>query len=218
VDSDDQVSLNISLRCIFKASYSRHASRTNVGSHCTIEIMLTRKIIGDLDIYLTTADHYPKTVDSGDNNELNKIINDNWRDKIEKSLTEDFRQLLANQNLKVEQTKSIFYIEDNDAQGATIWKSFVTLTDKEEKMDVVINFVVNHNNAFIYLGTSHTNLEKYTGTSEILKGLFKQLKTNEKVGHFFQTKFYDLNSRSATATNNVHKSWRGLGWLQKLFS
>ena len=33
VDSDDQVSLNIPLRCIFKASYSRHASCTNVRAH-----------------------------------------------------------------------------------------------------------------------------------------------------------------------------------------
>jgi len=180
--------------------------------------MLTRKIIRDLDNYLTTRDYYPKTIDSGDNIDLNKIINNNWKDKIEKSLTADFRQLLTNENLQVEQTKSKFDIVDNDAQGATIWKSFVILTDKEEQMDVVINFVVNHDNAFIYLGTSHTNLDKYSGTSEGLKGLFKQLKKNEKVGHFFQTKFYDLDSRSATATNNVHKSWRGSGWLKKLFS
>jgi hypothetical protein len=171
--------------------------------------MLTRKIIMDLDAYLTTGDYYPKTIDSVDNNELNKIINDNWRDKIEKSITADFKHLLTNENLKVEQTKSRFDIMDNDAQGATNWKSFVTLTDKEEKMDVVINFAVNHDNAFIYLGTSHTNLDKYSGTSEILKGLFKQLKTNEKVGHFFQTKFYDLDSRSATATNKMYKTWLG---------
>ena len=180
--------------------------------------MLTRKIIRDLDDYLTTGDYYPKTIDSGENNELNQIINDNWREKIEKSLMEDFRQVLTNENLQVEQTKSIFYLVDNDAQGATIWKSFITLTDNGEKMDVVIHFAVNHDNAFIYLGTSHTNLDMYSGTSEILKGLFKQLKKNEKVGHFFQTKFYDLDPRSATATNNVHKSWRGSGWLQKLFS
>lgn len=61
-------------------------------------------------------------------------------------------------------------------------------------MDVVINFIVNHNNAFIYLGASHCNLEKYTGTSVALKRLFDQLKKNEKVGHFFHTKFYDLDS------------------------
>ena len=158
-----------------------------------IEIMLTRKIIKDLDDYLTTGDYYPKTIDAGDNNELNKTINDDWKDKIEKSLTIDFKQLLTNENLKVEQNKSRFDIADNDAQGATIWKSFVTLTDKGEQMDVVINFVVNHDNAFIYLGASHTNMDKYSGTSEPLKGLFKQLQANEKVGHFLQTKFYDFD-------------------------
>lgn len=168
--------------------------------------MLTRKIIRDLDDYLTTGDYYPKTIDSGDNIELNKIVEDNWKDKIEKSLTADFRQLLIKENLKVEQTKSRFDIQDNDAQGAAIWKSFVTLTDKEEKMDVVINFVVNHDNAFIYLGTSHTNLDMYTGTSEILKSLFNHFKKNEKVEHLFQTKFYDLDLRHAAATNNVYKS------------
>ena len=88
---------------------------------------------------------------------------------------------------------SRFDIQDNDAQGATIWKSFVTLTDKNEKMDVVISFIVNHDNAFIYLGTSHSNLDRYSGTSDALKRLFKQLNKNEKVGHFFQTKFYNLD-------------------------
>ena len=39
--------------------------------------MLTRKIIKDLDEYLTIGDHYPTTIDSGDNSELNKIISDN---------------------------------------------------------------------------------------------------------------------------------------------
>ena len=72
-------------------------------------------------------------------------------------------------------------------------------------MDVVINFIVNHDNAFIYLGKSHTNLDNYSGTSKTLKGLFKLLRGNERVGHFFQTKFYDLDSSSATATNNVHE-------------
>jgi hypothetical protein len=61
-------------------------------------------------------------------------------------------------------------------------------------MDVVVNFIVNHDNAFIYLGTSHSNLDRYSGTSGTLNGLFKKLKTNEQVGHFFQTKFYDLDS------------------------
>lgn len=170
--------------------------------------MVTRKIIKDLFGQLTNEDCYSKTTDSGDNEELNKIVNDNWKSRIEKGLTADFKRILTT-DIEVKQTNSRFDIEDNDAQGATIWKSFITLTDKNEKMDVVINFIVNHDNAFIYLGTSHTNLDRYAGTSEILKGLFKQLKTNEKVGHFFQTKFYELDSRSATATNKMYKTWLG---------
>ena len=154
--------------------------------------MVTRKIIKDLFDFLTNGDYYSKTTDSGDNEELNRPVSDIWRNKIEDGLTADFKRILAG-DINVEQKNSRFDIQDNDAQGATIWKSFVTLTDKNEKMDVVISFIVNHDNAFIYLGTSHSNLDRYSGTSDALKRLFKQLKKNEKVGHFFQTKFYNLD-------------------------
>lgn len=175
--------------------------------------MLTRKIIKDLDAHLTSGNHYPGTIDSGDNSELNKTIIANWRERIEKSLVADFRQLLSNENLQVEQTKSIFYIVDNDAQGATIWKSFVTLTDNKEKLDVVVNFVVNGDNAFIYLGASHASLDNYSGTSEILIGLFKQLKTREKVGQFFHTKFYDLDlsSKPSSKPREVNRTRKSYG-------
>ena len=154
--------------------------------------MVTRKIIKDLFDFLTNGDYYSKTTDSGDNEELNRPVSDIWRNKIEDGLTADFKRILAG-DINVEQKNSRFDIQDNDAQGATIWKSFVTLTDKNEKMDVVISFIVNHDNVFIYLGTSHSNLDRYSGTSDALKRLFKQLKKNEKVGHFFQTKFYNLD-------------------------
>ena len=155
--------------------------------------MVTRKIIKDLFDYLTQGDHYSNTSDLGDNEELNRTVNNNWKNKIEDGLAADFKRILTS-DIFVTQKNSRFDIEDNDAQGATIWKSFVTLTDKNEAMDVVVNFIVNHYNAFIYLGTSHSNLDRYSGTSGTLNGLFKKLKTNEQVGHFFQTKFYDLDS------------------------
>ena len=41
MDSDDQVSLNIPLRCIVKASYSRHASCTNVVWHINMKFLST---------------------------------------------------------------------------------------------------------------------------------------------------------------------------------
>ena len=156
------------------------------------KIMVTRKIIRDLFDYLTKADYYSKITESADNEELNRVISDNWKNKIEEGLRVDFKRILFN-DIEVEQRDSRFDIQDNEAQGATIWKSFVGLTDKNETMTVVINFIVNHDNAFIYLGASHTNLDAYSGTSETLRRLFKQLKRNEKVGHFFQTKFYDLS-------------------------
>ena len=155
--------------------------------------MVTGKIIKQLFDYLTQGDYYSKTSDFGNNEELNTTISRDWRNKIEDGLTVDFKRILAN-DIVVKQKNSRFDIVDNDAQGATIWKSFIVLTDKNESMDVVVNFVVNHDNAFIYLGTSHSNVDRYSGSSYTLNRLFKQLKANEKVGHFFQTKFYDLDS------------------------
>lgn len=155
--------------------------------------MVTRKIIRDLHNYLDNGNHYSNTINSRSNDELNKTINDNWKNKIGDGLALDFKRILKTENIDVDHKKSLFWIEDNDAQGATIWKSFVLLTNKNEKMDVVISFMVNHDNAFIYLGASHSNLDRYSGASETLERFFKKLKANEKMGHFLQTKFYDLD-------------------------
>lgn len=155
-------------------------------------MMLTRKIIRDLFDHLTNEGYYSSLTEAGDNKELNRSISDKWRNKIEAGLTADFKRMLSDA-IQVEQKNSRFDIEDSDERGATIWKSFVTLIDKDEKMDVVINFIVNHDNAFIYLGASHSNLDLYTGESLYLKSLFRQLKANEKIGHFLQTVFYNLD-------------------------
>jgi hypothetical protein len=154
--------------------------------------MVTRKIINDLDKYLVNMNLYQKTSDSPDYEELKKNVNDTWKNKIRDGLILDFKSILHDENIYVEQYNSRLDLNDDDAQGATMWKSFITLSDKNEKIDVVVNFVVNRNNAFIYLGNSHTHLDKYSGASKTLKRLFKLLKINEKVGHFLQTRFYDL--------------------------
>src|SRR5918993_430397 len=145
--------------------------------------MLTRKLIKDLFDYLTQGDFYSKSSDLRDNEELNRTVSNDWKNKIEDGLTVDFKRILA-RDIVVKQKNSRFDIEDNEAQGATVWKSFVTLTDKNESMDIVVNFIVNHDNAFIYLGTSHSNLDRYPGRSVTLNRFFKKLKANEKVGHF----------------------------------
>jgi hypothetical protein len=155
--------------------------------------MMSRKIINDLDKYLANMNLYQKTSDSPDYEELKRSVNDTWKNKIRDGLILDFKSILSDENIDVEQDNSRFDLNDDDAQGATIWKSFITLSDKNEKIDVVVNFVVNRNNAFIYLGNSHAHLDKYSGASKTLKRLFKLLENNKKVGHFFQTRFYDLN-------------------------
>jgi hypothetical protein len=112
------------------------------------------------------------------------------------------------------QARSIFEIESGDEQGATIFKSFIVLTDQNEKMDVVIKLSVNHNNGFIYLGANHTHEDKYTGSSITLKQLFTQLKKQERVGNFVHTNFYNLyiNKSSATPPSTSRFS----RWLQKV--
>jgi len=171
--------------------------------------MISRTTIKELNDYLRTEDFFPKGIEERGNGELNKSIKSKWKNKIEEALKTDFRQIPGAEQIQVNQTDSLFEITDRESHGATIWKSFLNLTDKNETMNVVVSFVVNHDNSFIYLGESHTNLDKYPGTSEPLKRLFKTLKQNEKVGHFFQTKFYNLDLRSATATNKMYKTWLG---------
>ena len=95
--------------------------------------MVTRKIIRDLFDYLIKADYYSKTTESADNEELNRLISDNWKNEIEEGLRADFKRILFN-DIEVEQRDSRFDIQDNEAQGAAIWKSFVGLTDKNETM------------------------------------------------------------------------------------
>jgi hypothetical protein len=57
--------------------------------------MVTRKIIKDLFDYLTQGDHYSNTSDLGDNEELNRTVNNNWKNKIEDGLAADFKRILT---------------------------------------------------------------------------------------------------------------------------
>jgi len=165
--------------------------------------MLTRKTIKDFHDFLKKENFYSRTREQNGIDELNEKVNENWKAKIEDAIAVDFKRILNNSNLQIRQEKFKFEIRNMENHGATTYKSFLTITDNQDKMDVVIDLIVNVDNSFIYLGSSHTDLEKYNGTSKPLRRLFTVLRHNEKIGHFYYTKFYQLDSSEATATNKM---------------
>jgi hypothetical protein len=107
--------------------------------------MQTKKVIAELDEYLTANNCYSKVNSTEEMASVNASINSSWQFKIEAALRNDLRTILHNNNLQIEQTRSIFEIM-SDEQGATIFKSFLDLTDQNETMSVVVNLIVYHNN------------------------------------------------------------------------
>lgn len=180
--------------------------------------MQAQKVIAELDEYLTSNGFYASATSEEKIENINISINANWQTKIEEALRIDLRAMLHNDDLQVKQTKSIFDII-SDEQGATVFKSFLDLTDQNETMGVVVRLNIYHRIAFIYLGTSHTHEEKYTGTSETLRQLFIKLKAREQVGNFSHSKFYELSYNDTSIQhNNTPTTSRFVKWLQKIFT
>lgn len=175
--------------------------------------MQTKKIINELYEYLTVNNCYAKVNSIEEMASVNASINSNWQFKIEEALRTDLKTILQNNDLQVKQTRSIFEII-SDEQGATIFKSFLDLTDQNETMSVVVNLAVNHNNGFIYLGQSHTHENKYIGNSKTLERLFNELKKKERIGNFFHTNLYQFHN---TSSEQKPPSSRLNAWLRKTF-
>lgn len=177
--------------------------------------MQTQKVIAELDEFLTANGYYTKANIEEEIYNINASINPVWQTKIGEALHVDLRSMLSNDNLQVKQTRSIFEII-SDEQGATIFKSFLDLTDQNETMSVVVNLAVNHNNGFIYLGQSHTHENKYIGNSKTLERLFNELKKKERIGNFFHTNLYQFQFHN-TSSEQKPPSSRFNSWLRKTF-
>lgn len=173
------------------------------------------KILTELDRYLTEEDYYSKATSDDEIGNINTSIKSKWQFKIEGALRTDLKTMLQNNDLQVKQTRSIFEIV-SDEQGATIFKSFLDLTDQNETMSVVVNLIVNHNNGFIYLAQSHTHENKYTGNSKTLERLFNELKKTERIGNFFHTNLYQFQFHKTSAEQKPPSSRFEL-WLRKIF-
>jgi len=176
--------------------------------------MTARSLLKDLDKYLCEENLYLQTSDQ--NESINISIYNEWKDKIEAALKVDFKRLFKTDMIDAVQKNSILTIEDPDEQSATIWKSFVELRKGEECLDVVIEFIVGHDFAFIHLGTSHTHLDAYQGSSIALRNLFDRLKQNEKIGNFHHTPFYPLftddalTKRGQWGISRWFRRWTGI--------
>lgn len=153
--------------------------------------MLTSELDKELYQYLKNENYYSERT-LGEIKKLNSFINQTWSRKLWEALDLDLKVILNDPNIQTRQIASVFEIENDRSQGATTFLSQIELIDRDQKMDIVVNLIVSHN-AFIYLGKSHAHLSEYPGSSKALQKLFWALKQNERIGHFFQTKFYQLD-------------------------
>ena len=145
---------------------------------------MTRQTVIDLNNFLTDNGYYCRD----DFEVVNEMLIDTWDNKLQESIIKDIKEKIK--GAEILKTKSLFDIV-SDEQGAALYKSFFELTDKDEKIEVVIKLVVNHKKGVIYLGSRHAENEQYMGQSKILKQVYRELKkANNQFGYFQAVDFF----------------------------
>ena len=119
---------------------------------------------------------------------MNEIIIDIWDNRLQESIIEDVKEKIR--GIEIRKTKSLFDIV-SDEQGATLYKSFFELTDKDEKIEIIIKLVVNRDKGVIYLGSRHADKEQYPGQSKLLGQVYRTLKNaDNQFGYFRPVDFF----------------------------
>ncbi len=151
---------------------------------------MTKDEINELTKFL---DNFDMSIDDQEGIEkINKLILDTWDKRIEESVSRELIQKLG--DVEIKKTRSHFDLV-SDEQGATVYKLFFDIGDKDEKIEAIVKFVLYHNKSGIYLGSRHASEETYKGKSKILGRLFKFLKTADKdFGFFHPVDFYEFVS------------------------
>jgi len=82
---------------------------------------------------------------------------------------------------------SEFDLSSEDSQGACVFFHKAVLIDTEslEFIKVFIRTLVNHHKTEIYLDSSYTNTNSWSGKSKSLKRIFDKLKTADKQAGYF---------------------------------
>jgi hypothetical protein len=146
--------------------------------------IMTRDTVIELNNFLTDNGYY----DRDDFEKVNEIIIDTWDNKLQEAIIKDVKEKII--GTEIQKTKSLFDIV-SDEQGATLYKSFFELTDKEEKIEIIIKLVVNHDKGVIYLGSRHADKEQYTGQSKLLGQVYRKLKNaDNQFGYFRPVDFF----------------------------
>ena len=148
---------------------------------------MTKDSIVKLDRYLDRK--YDNPMDPNINlDEINQSILDQWDSNLQTSIIYDLERKLK--EIEIIKTQSLFDLI-SDEQGATLYKLFLELKDREEKIEVIVKLIVNYKLAVIYLGSRHANENKFSGKSKILEIVFKELKkADQDFGYFHPIDFY----------------------------
>lgn len=145
---------------------------------------MTRATVIELDKFLTQNKYY----DREDFDEMNEFVIETWGKKLQDSIIKDLQGQIH--DAEIHKSNSLFDIA-SDEQGATLYKSFFELTDKGEKIEIVVKLIVNLDKAFIYLGSRHADKEQYTGQSKLLGQVYRELKKADKqFGYFNPVDFF----------------------------
>lgn len=145
---------------------------------------MTRDTVIELNNFLTDNGYY----DRDDFEKVNEIIIDSWDKKLQGAIIEDLREKIS--GTEIQKTRSVFDIV-SDEQGAALYKSFFELTDKDEKIEIIIKLIVNHDKGVIYLGSRHADKEQYVGQSELLRRVYRELKkADNQFGYFRPVDFF----------------------------
>lgn len=135
------------------------------------------KELEDLDEHLELTGVY----DSGESyaEALSKANVDEWKQKLESALSDDFQE-----NLQIKLTCLESHFQLFSDQGATVWSTRCAVVDNSTASQLIFWFkaVLGHKNYKVIAEENLFRMERYEGSNEKCKLFFERLKPSNAFG------------------------------------
>ncbi|MGZ5245158.1 MAG: hypothetical protein ACXWEY_11290 [Bacteroidia bacterium] len=147
------------------------------------------ELVNELHNFLQASRHY--FIDDDKAESINLEILESWRYKIEEAVEKDFKLYLPKFQIEISNIK--FNIFSDQGACKLICKTTLIDIQKSEKLNIVIEAIVNYQKIVAYLGSEFANELAYNEKSKEIEKVFLKLKIADKnVGHFNPISYQSL--------------------------
>ncbi|HEX7903194.1 MAG TPA: hypothetical protein VF487_04875 [Chitinophagaceae bacterium] len=143
----------------------------------------TEKITLELDKYLGDNNFFDDLVTE---NEINRLINKNWKAKFIIAITSDIHKRYEDLQVDISYSKFELYEENTQGGPCTFFHQAI-LTDPKnsEALKIFVKTLINYNMTTVYLDSIYANDNHYPGKSKRLSEIFKKLKAADSIPGYF---------------------------------